>query len=228
MYQQRWTYCSRTDALYPVADKIFSLNSAALRVISGAITLKSNIFLFWSAGLICNVEVITITYFSDWYSPQSLLGCHVFTGREGWTVLFLQMKNKWSWMENCKGMERDRHFCGSMSTTRSHTRNLDTPQWNSFVSMAAHFGAVIVAITEIGLLKCLSDSHWQVLSFVLTLICSCGIVLFFFFFNPRHKIKKKTLPERSRPISPDCKKKSPKKASVLICSIAQYEDRSKT
>lgn len=73
-------------------------------------------------------------------------------------------------MEKCRGMERERYFCGSMSTTRSHTRNQDTPQWNKrFVSMAAHFGSVIVAIIEIGLLKCFSDSHWQVLSFVLTL-----------------------------------------------------------
>lgn len=46
MDQQRWTYCSCTDALYPVADKIFSLNSAALRVISSAITLMSNVFFF--------------------------------------------------------------------------------------------------------------------------------------------------------------------------------------
>lgn len=96
--------------------------------------------------------------------------------------MFLQMKNKWSWIENCKGMERDRYFCGSMSTARSHTRNQDTPQWNKrFVSMAAHFGAVIVAITEIGLLKCLSDSHWQVLSFALTLTCSFAYISIFFF-----------------------------------------------
>lgn len=106
--------------------------------------------------------------------------------------MFLQMKNKWSWMENCRGMERDRYFCGSMSTTRSHTRNQDTPQWNKrFISMAAQFGAVIVAITEIGLLKCLSDYHWQVLSFVLTLTCSFAIFIYIF-FSLRNKKKKKT------------------------------------
>lgn len=93
-------------------------------------------------------------------------------------------------MENCRGMERDRYFCGSVSTTRSHTRNQDTPQWNKrFVSMAAHFGAVTVAITEIGLLKCFSDSHWQILSCALTLTRSFAIFLhfFFFFFSPNEK-----------------------------------------
>lgn len=60
-------------------------------------------------------------------------------------------------MENCRGMERDHSFCGSMSTTRSHTRNQDPPQWNEhFVSTAAHFSAVTVAmIMEIGQLKML-------------------------------------------------------------------------
>lgn len=60
-------------------------------------------------------------------------------------------------MENCRGMERDHYFCGTMSTTRSHTRNQDPPQWKErFVSMAAHFSAVNVAIImEIGQLKML-------------------------------------------------------------------------
>lgn len=91
-------------------------------------------------------------------------------------------------MENCRGMERDRYFCGSVSTTRSHTRNQDTPQWNKrFVSMAAHFGAVTVAIIEIGPLKCFSDSRWQILSFALTLTRSFVIFLCFLFF-PRSEI----------------------------------------
>lgn len=46
MDQQRWTDRSCTDALRPVADKLFSLNSAALRVISSAITLMSSVFFF--------------------------------------------------------------------------------------------------------------------------------------------------------------------------------------
>lgn len=60
-------------------------------------------------------------------------------------------------MENCRRMERDHYFCGSMSTTRSHTRNQDPPQWDvHFVSTAAHFSAVSVAIImEIGQLKML-------------------------------------------------------------------------
>lgn len=108
--------------------------------------------------------------------------------------MFLQMKNKWSWMENCRGMEKDRNFCGSMSTTRSHTRNQDTPQWNKrFVSMAAHFGAVTVAITEIGLLKCFNDSHWQVLSFMLTVTQRFAIFLFFVTQEIIIKQKKKSV-----------------------------------
>lgn len=58
-------------------------------------------------------------------------------------------------MEKRRGMERDHSFCGSMSTTRSHSRNQDPPQWDEgFVSTAAHFSAVSVAvIMEIGQLK---------------------------------------------------------------------------
>lgn len=60
-------------------------------------------------------------------------------------------------MENWRGMERDHYFCGSMSTTRSHTRNQDLPQWNGhFASTAAHFSPVSVAIiVETGQLEML-------------------------------------------------------------------------
>lgn len=123
-------------------------------------------------------------------------------------------------MENCRGMEKDRNFCGSMSTTRSHTRNQDTPQWNKrFVSMAAHFGAVTVAITEIGLLKCFNDSHWQVLSFVLTV--TQRFAIFLFFVTQEIIIKqKKNQSNQHRPLK--------KKEQFSTCPIAQYEDGSKT
>lgn len=134
------------------------MSFATLRVIFAAITLVSGVFFLESrSDTVRWGNHNTVQPSSDWYFPPSLLGCHVFTEGKGWTVLLLQMKNKWTWMENCRGMERDHYFCGTMSTTRSHTRNQDPPQWKErFVSMAAHFSAVNVAIImEIGQLKML-------------------------------------------------------------------------
>lgn len=149
--------CTNMYACYPVTDKVFNFELyATSRVISGAITLASGVF-FWESrsDTVCRGNHNTAIPVID-TARKAFWDAMFLQEEKGWTVLFLQMKNKWGWMENCRGMERDHYFCGSTSTTRSHTRNQDPPHWSGrfFFSMAAHFSAVSVAIiTEIGRLK---------------------------------------------------------------------------
>lgn len=112
------------------------------------------------------------------------------------------MKNKWSWMENCREMEQDHYFCGSMSTTRSHTRNHDPPQWSErFVSTAAHFSPVSVAIIiEIDQLKM---PEWLLLAnAVLDIHSTINSGLPDFFFNLREK--KKNNPKKRKKKTRSC------------------------
>lgn len=51
----------------------------------------------------------------------------------------------------------------------------------AFYTMAVHFCAVTVAVFEIGPLKCFIDSHWQMLSFMLTLTHIFEILLSVFY-----------------------------------------------
>lgn len=82
--------------------------------------------------------------------------------------MFLRKKSKWSRMENCWGPVWDHCLRGSVSATRSHTRNQAPPPWNKcFVLTAALFWAVTIAIImEIAQMKYLSCSYWQMLSII--------------------------------------------------------------
>lgn len=134
---------------------------------------------FFSTGRYTrHVEVIIIRPFKWLILPAvSSAGRHyetcfhrfsLFFFLKGRTVLFLHTKSKWSRMENCWGTVWDHCVCGSVSATRSHTRNQEPPPWNKcFVLTAAHFWAVTIAIImEIAQMKYLGGSYWQMLSII--------------------------------------------------------------
>lgn len=100
MYLQRWTYCSCTDALYPVTDKISSLNSAALCVIYGAITPVSHVFVLrHGPDMLCwgnhNTPILVIdmphkafwdSMFSQEEKGEQFCFCKSKTNGAGWKI----------------------------------------------------------------------------------------------------------------------------------------------
>lgn len=188
-------------ALYPVTDKVFTLSLATLCVISAAITLVSGVFFRESrSDTVC------------WGNHNTTIPVIDTSRKAFWDAMFLQDEKGEQfcfskWKTNGAGwkiveeMERDHSFCGSMSTTRSHSRNQDPPHWNYiFVSTAAHLSAVSIAIImKTGMLEIFP---WLLLAYAT--IHSASIQTFFkrwfqVIFTPIHKkVQKHRMVDKSK------------------------------